>query len=60
MPKKKTTKVPRPWAVADPERVRAVQELRRSSAASPHLSRADKMTRAEAKSVAIEESTEQN
>ncbi|MDR1077811.1 MAG: hypothetical protein LBL55_03990 [Propionibacteriaceae bacterium] len=57
MPKKKT-KPPRPWAVADPERIRAVQELRRSSAASPHRSRADKMTRAEAESAAIEESTE--
>jgi hypothetical protein len=34
----------------------AVQELRRSSASSPHKSKADKLTRSEAKRAEIEQS----
>lgn len=43
MGKKKTN---RPWRVANPEMAKAMRELRRSSAASPHVPTPRKGTRA--------------
>jgi hypothetical protein len=55
VPKKKPRRR-KPWAVANPELSRAMQDLRRGSAAAPHLSRADKLTRAEAEREAVRDS----
>lgn len=43
----------RPWRVANPDLARAMQELRRSSAASRHVPRALKGTRAQRERDAI-------
>ncbi|MDR1188800.1 MAG: hypothetical protein LBK95_15355 [Bifidobacteriaceae bacterium] len=53
---KKNPRPPKPWAIPNPELARAMQELRRSSATSPHRSRADKPTRAEARREAVQDS----
>lgn len=51
-------KADRPWRVANPEMAKAMRELRRSSASSPHVPTPRKGTRRERKTRAINEQKE--